>query len=341
MPRQDDSNNGTIRDYKFYVGNGSDCNNIEWVEVASSAFDDSLSKEEKRVCFAVATGRFVKLEAISEVNGGPWTSAAKLNVLCEPVIGELPDGVIDLPEEGPDPVMITAGDSVEFAGTGYGDTALTYLWNFGDPAIPVSGQQNPGLVQFNTPGTHTVTFTVCNSNGCDPVSASDTRTIIVECHDPILQDNLSVCAFCSEETAYYYNLSAENAIDGDPNTFWHTEWINTPDSTFSHWIEMDMGALYDVSGFTYLPRQDSSNNGTILGYKFYVGNGSDCDNVEWVEVASGTFDDSLSKEEKRVCFTVTTGRFVRLEAISEVNGGPWTSAAELNVLGEPGIMPPG
>ena len=341
LPRQDSSLNGTIRDYKFYVGNGSDCNNVEWVEVASGAFDDSLSKEEKRVFFTVATGRFVRLEAISEVNGRPWTSVAELNVLGEPALGEIPDGVIDLPAENP--VMITAGDSVEFAGTGNGDPELTYSWNFGDPDIPVSGQQNPGLVRFNTPGTYTVIFTVCNSNGCD--STPDTRTIIVEriVHDPIPQENLSVCAFCSEETTGEGpdNGRAEDAIDGDPNTFWVTEWRDTVDSTFPHWIEIDMGNVYNVSGFTYLPRQDSSLNGTIRDYKFYVGNGSDCNNVEWVEVASGAFDDSLSKEEKRVFFTVATGRFVRLEAISEVNGRPWTAAAELNVLGEPGVMPPG
>ena len=147
---------------------------------------------------------------------------------------------------------------------------------------------------------------------------------------------MSVCAFCSEETEGEGpdNGRAENAIDGNPNTFWVTKWLDTVDSTFPHWVELDMGNVYNVSGFTYLPRQHSSNNGLIRDYKFYVGNGTDCDNIEWVEVASGAFDDSLSKEEKRVCFTAATGRFVRLEAISEVNGRPWTSAAELNVLGE-------
>jgi hypothetical protein len=32
-------------------------------------------------------------------------------------------------------------------------------------------------------------------------------------------------------------------------------------------------------------------------------------------------------------FTTKTGQYVRLRALSEVNGYPWTSMAELNVLG--------
>src|SRR5262249_29413755 len=37
--------------------------------------------------------------------------------------------------------------------------------------------------------------------------------------------------------------------------------------------------------------------------------------------------------EKTVRFPATTGRYVRLIALSEINGNPWTSAAELNVFG--------
>src|SRR5262249_5799891 len=37
--------------------------------------------------------------------------------------------------------------------------------------------------------------------------------------------------------------------------------------------------------------------------------------------------------EKTVRFTAKTGRYVRLVALTEINGNPWTSAAEFNVLG--------
>ena len=38
-------------------------------------------------------------------------------------------------------------------------------------------------------------------------------------------------------------------------------------------------------------------------------------------------------EEKEVLFTPVTGQYIRLRATSEVNGNPWTTVAEINVLG--------
>ena len=47
-------------------------------------------------------------------------------------------------------------------------------------------------------------------------------------------------------------------------------------------------------------------------------------------MAAGTF--AKTGTEKEVLFPSKTGRFVRLRALSEINGNPWTSVAELNVL---------
>ena len=50
-------------------------------------------------------------------------------------------------------------------------------------------------------------------------------------------------------------------------------------------------------------------------------------------VVSGTFGKNANK--KKVLFAGHAGKFVRLVAKSEVNGKPWTSAAEIRVLGTP------
>ena len=95
-----------------------------------------------------------------------------------------------------------------------------------------------------------------------------------------------------------------------------------------HSLVLDLGARYQVDGFRYLPRQDGSPNGTIAGYQFYVSD----DGVTWgTAVAAGTL--AANTSEKTVRFTAKTGRFVRLVALSEMNGNPWTSAAELNIFG--------
>src|SRR5215510_9730725 len=92
--------------------------------------------------------------------------------------------------------------------------------------------------------------------------------------------------------------------------------------------------MSQVDGLRYLPRQDGSPNGTIASYQFYV---SDSGSTWGPAVATGTL--AADTTEKIVRFTAKTGRYVRLVALSEINGNPWTSAAELNVFGTIGILP--
>jgi hypothetical protein len=126
---------------------------------------------------------------------------------------------------------------------------------------------------------------------------------------------------------------AENAIDGDRDTVWHTESAPTS-PTPPHEIVISLGAKYMVGGFTYLPRQDGNLDGTVAKYSIYVS----ADGVNWGNpVSSGTFAKNANK--KQVLFAGRAGRFVRFVATSEVNGKPWTSAAEMRVLGTPVPVP--
>lgn len=129
----------------------------------------------------------------------------------------------------------------------------------------------------------------------------------------------------SEETKKEDNR-AINAFDGDVYTIWHTSWSGTPG--LPHEIQIDLGNSYHVKWFIYFPRQDGGINGRIGKYKFYV-----TDSISnWGDpVAVGTFANNAL--EKTVCLTPKTGRYIRLEAITEVNGKPWTSMAEIKVLG--------
>jgi hypothetical protein len=126
---------------------------------------------------------------------------------------------------------------------------------------------------------------------------------------------------------------AENAIDGNNKTIWHTEW-SAKSPKHPHEMVLWLGSGYTVGGFTYLPRQDGMLNGTVAKYSFYVST----DGVNWGNpVASGTFGKNAKK--KQVIFAGRTGRYVRLVAQSEINGNPWTSAAEIRVLGTPATVP--
>lgn len=131
----------------------------------------------------------------------------------------------------------------------------------------------------------------------------------------------------SEETAGEDGKGA-NAVDGDPNTFWHTQWQDASPEC-PHEIVIELVPPSAIKGFTYLPRQDEGENGTIKDYEFYVSN----DGTDFGQpVAKGTFENN--KDKKTVAFDAKTCRFVKLKALSEINGAAWTSAAEIGVVAE-------
>ena len=82
-----------------------------------------------------------------------------------------------------------------------------------------------------------------------------------------------------------------------------------------------------MKGVTYLPRQDDSENGTIKDYELYLSN----DGKDFGQpVKKGAFEGG--KEKKTVSFEARKCGFIKLRAISEINGEAWTSAAEIGVI---------
>jgi len=142
----------------------------------------------------------------------------------------------------------------------------------------------------------------------------------------ISQSQLTIVSVDSEELVAE-DGAAENAIDGVTSTFWLTEWYQS-EPTCPHEIVIHLDNRYLVGGFQYLTRQDGNINGTVADYSIYVSE----DGITWGEaVATGTFAGDTTKKE--VTFAGKSGRYVRFVAMSEVNGNPWTSAAEINILG--------
>jgi endo-alpha-N-acetylgalactosaminidase len=142
------------------------------------------------------------------------------------------------------------------------------------------------------------------------------------------QSQMSVKYVDSEDTAT--SGQASNVLDGDPATLWHTAWSQVdPDPAPPHEIQLDLGSTYSVSCLYYLPRQ-SGANGRIANFEVYTST----DGSTWGTAAKTGIWTNTSAEES-ACFTARNARYVRLRALSEVNGNAWTSAAELNVAGAP------
>ncbi len=122
----------------------------------------------------------------------------------------------------------------------------------------------------------------------------------------------------------------QNAIDGNPDTIWHTAWSPTPPD-YPHEIVMDLRRPVRLRGLTYLPRQDM-RNGWISRYAVYVSD----DPERWGEpVARG--EPPLNRELKTIRFdTPTEGRYVRFVAVAGLEGQRFASVAELDVIADDG-----
>ena len=119
---------------------------------------------------------------------------------------------------------------------------------------------------------------------------------------------------------------AQHAIDGDPNTFWHTRY--SPDSpSHPHEMVIDFGEKLKVAAVVYQGRQDM-DHGRIGNYEIYLAD----ETSNWGPAAAkGRFQDDASKQVVKLPSPVTA-RYLKIVALDEVAKNNWTTIAELTVI---------
>ncbi len=116
------------------------------------------------------------------------------------------------------------------------------------------------------------------------------------------------------------------AIDSDPGTIWHTSWDPAPDP-HPHEFVIELEREVSIRGITALPRQDMAN-GRIARFEVYVSNST----AEWGPPAVlGTWSDGRNIQ-KAIFGQPARGRYVKLVALSEVNGKDYASLAEIDLM---------
>ena len=150
------------------------------------------------------------------------------------------------------------------------------------------------------------------------------------------------------------------AMDGNRETMWHTQFNAPPRGTATqaipitcgygfgcnrehpkpepgvstgnnaplpHELVVDLTEPFEIRGIVYTPRK-GGENGTIGKYEVYVAN---CTEDWGTPVASGEFAQPDAPNPVEFSDPVT-GRFVKLVGLTEVNGTPFMSVAELEIL---------
>jgi len=115
---------------------------------------------------------------------------------------------------------------------------------------------------------------------------------------------------------------AEYAIDDRPETFCQA-------SSMPSEMVIDMGRKQNIKAFTYLPRQDGDNSGTVTHYRIETSE----DSVQWQETADGEFSNIKANPVEQVVIfqKPASARFIRFKA-TEILSGSGMTAAEIGVL---------
>ncbi|MDN5797962.1 MAG: beta-N-acetylglucosaminidase domain-containing protein, partial [Intrasporangium sp.] len=191
-----------------------------------------------------------------------------------------------------------------------------------------TGESREGTVRLSWSGDSTptaravpLTATVEWSTRSGTERASSSSDLQATC---ALTPTRPTAATADSEETTGEDAPVGNAIDGDTSTFWHTQWSGGSPPP-PHQITMDLGATRSVCAVRYLPRQDSAN-GQIKDYEVYAS----ADGTTWgAPVATGFLAAGFG--EKWIPFAQTDARYVKLVALTEQHGNPWTTAAEVSV----------
>ncbi|MDO5608367.1 MAG: glycoside hydrolase family 2 TIM barrel-domain containing protein [Capnocytophaga sp.] len=129
----------------------------------------------------------------------------------------------------------------------------------------------------------------------------------------------------SEETIY--GGEVRRLIDGNPNSIWHSMFSVTV-SQYPYWVDFNYNEEKTIKGFTFLPRQDASTNGTIKDFRIQVSQ----DGKNWGEtVIEGQFADD--KSLKTILFEKPVkAQYLRFNALSSQNGQDYASGAEFTII---------
>lgn len=149
--------------------------------------------------------------------------------------------------------------------------------------------------------------------------------------NPIGGDQLTVADVSSQETEGEPepNGVADAAIDGDPNTYWHTAWLqHSPKPPHHITLQVKDVQSCSITGFEYTARGGAAN-GRAKGYELYVST----DGVNWGDpVAKGEFSNDSGPQAIHFDKAVD-GTFVKLVETSTQAGNAFGGAAELRLGG--------
>ena len=169
-------------------------------------------------------------------------------------------------------------------------------------------------------------------------------------------DDVAIVAYTSECIPFDGmpdDSKASYVLDKNTGTHWHSAWkdqaTGSSIGSLPQSITFDLGAEYDLTDITFLPRQDretwSGNNninynGDIIQAKVYVGDSADnltlIGTYDFATTGSGLNMQIANRTEYKRIELEATGRYVKFEATkscADSRTDAWASMSEINFYG--------
>ena len=159
-------------------------------------------------------------------------------------------------------------------------------------------------------------------------------------------DKVSVISYSSQYAPE--SQTAAKVLDYNTTSFWHSDWSGS--DVLPQYILFDLGATYDVSDITFLPRQGNSYNGDILEAQVWIGltqdDLKDAGTYTFKTVGTGIGLQLADRSEfKRLMLENATGRYVKFvvtKSAADTLAGQnqWATMSEIRFYGtEPSEEP--
>jgi hypothetical protein len=320
---------------------------------------DVTAKLGTRVCYSVgATSAITPASAL--------TAPVCTDVLARPISAQL---AWDYPTVGQTsfellrcigasctpttPLALSIPPDARVATDGTAVGGITYCYAIralkaGDPSSP-SPASTPTCVTVPAPGVATqLVYSVPPGTGTAGIPLAPVTVQVRDAYDALVHgattaitlslagtteagipnDGVSVAGVDSEHPNEEARLAIDVGAGVTTSTFWSTLY-SLPMAPLPHWIILDLGHAYSVTGLKVQPPVYDSPDaapGTPGQYAIDVS----LDGVTWVlSVAAGVWPSSPA--EKTVEWSARTARYVRLNLLTEVHGYQTTAIANLQV----------
>jgi beta-galactosidase len=198
---------------------------------------------------------------------GPWLHAGQNEFIILDLLGPTQPQIAGLSK----PILNELRPNLDFA-PHRPHVELTIA----DKTLTQTGQFAPGSqlqeIHFASPQSGRY-FCIQSLSAQDnkPFAAIAELDLLDTNNKPLSHDGWTIAYVDSEERAAE-DGSAENALDGQTTSFWHTQYSDAKPN-HPHTLIIDLSQPREITGFRYVPRQGPATvAGRIKDYRIYIGN---------------------------------------------------------------------